>query len=480
MDHASLMEKLARVGRTRVVLVGDFMLDEYVYGDVERINPEAPVPVLRVVRGEQRLGGAGRVAADLAALGASVCCVGMIGNDDGGACLRRQLDQLGCDTSCMAVTPDRPTTVKTRLVGLAQHRHPQQLLRVDREDTGPADVLTKLLADGRIDAHLDNADVLVLQDYNKGFLAAESIAALIKAARRRRVPVLVDPALLSDYSRYRGATLITPNRYEASLAADEQIGELQSDSLPSGGGPGRGDGAPDTSQLFAVSARLIAKADLDYVVLTLDKEGIYLGSRDGTGTLIPTRPRTIYDVTGAGDMVLAVLGVCWGQAGLLPVEAVALSNMAAGLEVEKFGSVPISREELLAEVHASVRGRSKLWDLPALVREMDRLRKDGKRIAFTNGCFDILHPGHVQYLQFSREQGDVLIVGLNSDSSVKRNKGPSRPICTEQERAAVLSALACVDYIVVFDEDTPHELVKAIQPDRLIKGAQWAGNVVGS
>jgi D-beta-D-heptose 7-phosphate kinase/D-beta-D-heptose 1-phosphate adenosyltransferase len=508
MNHAALIEKFTRLGdlpAPRIVLVGDFMLDEYVYGDVERINPEAPVPVLRVVRSEQRIGGAGRVATDLAALGARVACAGMIGDDPAGQEVRRQLESIGCDTRFMAVTPNRPTTRKTRLVGLAQHRHPQQLLRVDHEETGPAGVLTQLLADGELSRQLDGASALLLQDYNKGFLAPETIAQLVAAARKRNVPVLVDPALVADYGRYRGATLITPNRYEASLAAGEQIRELRASPSPAGGADASDGRAPlrvaakqeqaDFSQLDRVSAKLIERAQLDYVVITLDKEGVYLAGRpllppprgegrgEGSpisGLHIPTRPRTIYDVTGAGDMVLAVLGFCWGQAGLTPAEAVTLANLAAGLEVEKFGSVPISRDELLAELRASVRGRSKLWDLPSLVCELARLRSAGKRIAFTNGCFDILHPGHVQYLQFAREQGDVLVLGLNSDASVRRAKGPTRPVCSQTERAAVLSGLSCVDYIVVFDEDTPYELVKAVQPDALIKGAQWAGNVVGT
>jgi D-beta-D-heptose 7-phosphate kinase/D-beta-D-heptose 1-phosphate adenosyltransferase len=399
--------------------------------------------------------------------------------------------------------------VKTRLVGLAQHRHPQQLLRVDREETKPAETLKQLVTDERMKEALGNANAMLLQDYNKGFLNPQFIPGAIAAAKERGVPVLVDPALIADYGRYREATLITPNRYEASLAGGEQIGELPPAPLPSGSlkGTGRREGQPDTAQLARVAGRLIERAMLEYVVITLDKEGIYLAGAPGanvaqppsavlspptagphpgagvphhSGILIPARPRTIYDVTGAGDMVLAVLGLCWNQAGLSPVEAVALANMAGGLEVEKFGSVPISRGELLAEIHAGIRGRSKLWDLPALLGEVERLRSAGRRISFTNGCFDILHPGHVQSLQFARDQGDVLIVGLNSNASVRRIKGPGRPVCTQQERAAVLSGLSCVDYVVVFEQDSVYELVKAIGPDILVKGADRAGNVVGS
>lgn len=458
MDHAALIGKLNALDRPRVVLLGDFMLDEYVFGDAERISPEAPVPVLRVVGSEQRVGGAGGVAANLAALGAEVACIGVIGDDAPGLHLGRELEALGCDVSHLVVSGDRPTTCKTRLVGLAQHRHRQQLMRVDHESAAPVDEPTRRKLADNVIAALGGADVLLLQDYNKGVLSGELIAEVTAAAHERRVPVLVDPARIDDYSRYRGATLVTPNRWEASLAGGEQIAEVA-------------DG--DTTQLARVAERLIKSADLEFAVITLDKEGAYLHGRDGSGQLVPTRARSVYDVTGAGDMVLAVLGLCWG-AGFEPAEAVAMANVAGGLEVEKFGSVPISRDELAAELRRARRGPGKLWNFEELAAEVARLQQAGKRVAFTNGCFDILHAGHVQTLQHARRQGDALIVAINSDESVKRIKGPSRPICPQDVRATVLGGLECVDYVTIFtDDDTPCRLLRELKPDVLVKGSQY-------
>ncbi|MCG3178351.1 MAG: Bifunctional protein HldE [Phycisphaerae bacterium] len=463
MDHATLWEKFNAAGRPRVVLVGDYMLDEYLYGDAERISPEAPVPVLRIVRSEQRIGGAGGVAADLAALGASVACIGLIGDDEAGRAVRDALADTGCDAGCLIVSADRPTTRKTRLVGLAQHRHPQQLLRVDHEQIAPADDATRGRLVKAALAAVADADAVLLQDYNKGVLSPAVIGQVIAAARKRGLPVLVDPARIADYSRYRGATLITPNRWEASLAAGEQIAELTPDAA----------GAADTSQLQRVSDRLMAAADLEHVVITLDREGAYWSPRGGAGRHIPTRPRAVYDVTGAGDMVLATLGVAW-VSGFDPAEAVALANVAGGLEVERFGSVPITREELGAALFAMDRGNSKLWDPRLLAAEVERLKASGRRVVFTNGCFDILHAGHVQLLQFARQQGDALIVAINSDDSVRRIKGPARPICPQDVRATVLGGLGCVDYVTIFtDDDTPRPLLRTLQPDVLVKGSQY-------
>ncbi len=456
-----LISFVQSLGRPRVALLGDFMLDTYVYGDCERISPEAPVPVLRVVRQENRVGGAASVAADVLALGGAVDCLGVLGQDRWADELLGMLHAVGGQTASLMKLPDRPTTSKTRYVGLAQHRHPQQILRVDGEsrDPLPPGVLQSLRAAVR--ASLAQADVLAIEDYDKGVVTDETAPAIIADARAAGLAVLVDPARIGDYSRYRGCTLLTPNRHEASLASGVAI--------------------TDPASLERAAERILADAGAEGVVITLDKEGAYLKAAGQPGRRITTQPRDVYDVTGAGDMVLATL--CVALAGGADWEAaVALANVAGGLEVERFGVVPVRRDELLAELYRlQHQGTGKVLGRAELVAEIDRLRQAGKAVAFTNGCFDILHAGHVQTLNYARRQGDALVVAINSDASVRRIKGDSRPIVNEQERAEVLAGLACVDYVTIFDEPTPIPLLEQLRPAVLVKGGQYdyAGGVVG-
>jgi D-beta-D-heptose 7-phosphate kinase/D-beta-D-heptose 1-phosphate adenosyltransferase len=447
----------------KVLVVGDFMLDHYVYGNADRLSPDAPVPVLAVVREEHRPGGSANVCLDLRALRCEVACVGIVGVDPNGARLREGLRQAGCDDRALLGLRDRPTTVKQNYVGLAQHRHPQKMFRVDVEDREPISPKVAAQILQRVKAAMKGAAAVCLEDYNKGVLTEELCQGVIALARKRGVPVLVDPAAIRDYAKYRGATCITPNRTEASLAT------------------GMNADKGDQPTLRAMAAKLLAELKLESVVLTLDKHGALLQEKGGEPRMMPTVARQVYDVTGAGDMVLAMLAAARAN-GADWLTAVELANLAAGLEVEKFGIVPIELEEVMLSVlrlqHEQL---GKVRTLEQILPELDAYRRQGRKVAFTNGCFDILHAGHVAYLREARRAGDLLVVGLNSDASIRRLKGSGRPVNHEADRVMVMSELASVDYIVVFSEDTPLKLIEAIRPDALVKGADYTrATVVGA
>jgi D-beta-D-heptose 7-phosphate kinase/D-beta-D-heptose 1-phosphate adenosyltransferase len=452
--------------RQRIMLLGDVMNDEYIYGDAERLSPEAPVPVVQERYREQRPGGAGNVAAGLAALGAEVLCVSVCGDDHAGNRLLDLFLRMGVRTEGILRCPDRPTTSKTRLVGLAQHRHPQQMLRLDQEATAPltAEQQAKILE--YVQRELPDCAALALEDYNKGLLAPDFCRQIIALARSLKKPTLVDPALISDYSKYDGASTITPNRFEAERASGLKL----TDAL---------EGAPQLAEA------LLRNHHLETCLLTLDRHGMYLLeaadlTRGGHGSHIPTRPRTVYDVTGAGDMVLAMLamaiagGATWQQAA-------ALANVAGGLEVEKFGIVPIKKDEVIDELlrlDSDTRGKER--SVSQLLNDLERRRRTSPlgKVVFTNGVFDLLHAGHVKYLEFARKQGDLLIVAVNSDESTQRLKGPGRPVNPLADRMAVLAGLQAVDYVVSFAEDTPTALIEAVRPDVLVKGEDYSGKEV--
>ncbi len=445
----------------KIVVAGDFMLDHYIYGNADRLSPDAPVPVLSVVRQEHKPGGAANVCLDLRALRCEVACVGVIGIDPAGAQLREGLRAAGCNVAAILGVRDRPTTVKQNYVGLAQHRHPQKMFRVDTEERSViAPAAAKQLLT-RAKAALRGADALYLEDYNKGTLSSEVCRSLIDMARKLRVPVFVDPAAISDYSKYAGATCITPNRTEAALATGGSLTE-------------------DRRTLERTARKLLDALRLESVVLTLDKQGALLLERGCPPLMVPTVARQVYDVTGAGDMVLAMLGAARVN-GADWHTAVKLANTAAGLEVEKFGVVPIELDEVIISLLRQQHEESgKMRTLDVLLPEINAYRKQGRRIVFTNGCFDILHAGHISYLREARRQGDLLIVGLNSDASIRRIKGQGRPVNHETDRAMVLSELASVDYIVLFSEDTPIKIIGALKPDVLVKGADYKrSEVVG-
>lgn len=446
----------------RVLLVGDLILDRYLYGDAERISPEAPVPVLRTVDRHEAVGGSANVAACLRALGCEVTCCGVIGNDANGDILRRMLDEMAVDTSGVVAVERRPTTTKTRLVGLAQHRHRQQLLRVDEEVTTPLDAESADTLCSRATDAIRRADVVCIEDYDKGAITEGLVRALVDAARAQNKFVFVDPARLANYGRYRGVSILTPNRAELSLAVGRQVDPVE--------------------ELAPAALEVLRGIDAAAMVVTADRDGCVVVHRDGRRTHIPTTPRSVYDNTGAGDAVLAMLAAATA-AGAPLEQAARLANVAGGLEVEKFGCVPITADEVLAELRLEDRQRNgKLRTLEELLPELALRRDRGETIAFTNGCYDILHAGHVDLLQRCRREASVLVIGLNEDASVRAlEKGDDRPINAFDLRARVLGALECVDYVVGFAETTPETLIRKLRPDVLLKGQDWAAKgVVGA
>ncbi len=457
-----VLEHLAQWKPFRAMVIGDAMLDELVYGHADRLSADAPVPVLHVQRAERSPGGAANVCRNLRALRGEVVMVGLVGDDPEGAHLRRALEEDGVDASGLVVDATRPTTVKRNLIGLAQQRHAQKMFRVDVESREP---VAGAARDGLLAAvreRLADVDVVCLEDYAKGVCTDEVCRAVIEMARSAGKPVFVDPPASGEWSRYAGATSITPNRNEAERAT----GISTSDR-------GAAEHHADLAE------RLMTALGVEAVVLTLDRHGALLLERaSGAAVPVPTVARDVYDVTGAGDMMLAALAAARAN-GMDWADAVRLANAAAGLEVEVFGVKPIPLEMLHHRVLLERSGLTgKVRTLEHVLVEVEARRNAGERIVFTNGCFDVLHPGHVMLMDKCAALGDFLVVGLNSDASVRRLKGDSRPINSEHDRAAVLAGLGSVGAVVVFGEDTPMRLIEAIKPDVLVKGGDYTPDTV--
>ncbi len=466
---STLLSALAAWKPFSALVVGDLMLDRLTFGDVDRLANDAPVPVLAVSHIEQRAGGAANVALDLVAMRASVTAVGVVGDDADGVALRQALTAAGVSDAAVVSDPGRPTTVKQSLIGLAQHRHAQKMFRLDFESRRPLDpsVEDRLLA--AFAKALPAADVVCLEDYAKGVCTPRVCQEVIRLAAAAGKPVLVDPAAIADYSRYAGAAAITPNRDEAVRAAGQPASQA-----PEHYGP--------------LAQRLIDDLGLQAAVITLDKHGALLLERDGEARVVPTVARHVYDVTGAGDMVLAALAAARAQ-GLDWYDAVRFANAAAGLEVEQFGVVPIPLDHIHRDLLSRERAnRGKLRSTPELLVELAALRaappsanapnaRPAKAkvpsVVFANGCFDVLHAGHVSLLRRAAALGDFLVVAINDDASVRKLKGPDRPVYPVEDRAALLGELECVGAVVVFGEDTPENLVRAVKPDVLVKGDQY-------
>ena len=451
--ETDLIAAFESLKQPRVLVLGDLILDRYTTGDAERVSQESPVIVLRAQQRESRLGGAANVANMLRGLRAEVLVAGVVGVDESGCETTTLLREAGCDCSMVVSDSSRPTTVKERFVGRAAGRHPNQILRVDHEVTDAlnAKVQTRLLRD--MQRRMELIDAVVVSDYAKGVCTPTVVRETIRAARAAGVPVIIDPQRGGSYEHYRGATLLKPNRLETELATGRKVQ------------------SPDDA--YAAGQALCRQLELDMAVVTLDRDGMCLVERNGPGGLFPINARPVYDITGAGDMVTAMLAVCLGGR-VAPGAAVPLANVAAGLEVEQIGAAVIPRDEILAELHAVKRpGGRKIMTVDAAARAAAAHRLRGQRVVFTNGCFDLLHVGHATYLAQAKAMGDVLVVGVNADAGVRRLKGPTRPVISEADRAAMLAAMAAVDYVVVFDEDTPHRLLHAIQPDVLVKGGTY-------
>lgn len=438
-----------------MLCIGDVMLDQYVYGDVDRVSPEAPIPVLNVTRRAQAMGGAGNVACNIAALGACANLVAVIGDDDAGARVRDLLSNWEGTEPHLLVDPDRPTTVKTRFIAGGQ-----QLLRADDESAGEiaANVLDRVVEAATSVAGASSPGAVILSDYGKGVLPDRVIAQLVAAAQAAKIPIIVDPKG-TDYTKYSGADVLTPNRKELSDAT----------RMPTG----------NTDQIVAAAESLIDNCDVRHVLVTRGPEGMSLVSAEGAPLHLPALAREIFDVSGAGDTVVAVLAS--GLAAGMPVgEAAQLANIAAGLVVAKVGTAVVRNAELADAVDAVAGLVKNILDPDRLSEKIAQWRSRGLSIGFTNGCFDLVHPGHISLLEQASAQCDRLIVGLNSDASVARLKGADRPVQDAAARGRVLASVARVDAVVVFEEDTPLELIRQIKPDVLVKGADYAiDEVVG-
>ena len=431
-------------------VVGDLMIDEYVSGAVERISPEAPVPVVRAQGSEHRLGGAANVARQIATLGARVSVAGICGEDAAAEQLLRLCAGAGIDTRAVLRLPGRHTTRKLRVVS-----HSQQLLRLDWEDVQPctaevsAQLLTQLAAS-------DPPDAIILSDYAKGVLTPETIAGIRGA--RGAVPLVVDPKH-RDFARYRGATTVTPNLHELEVAAGCSLD------------------VADLAGIAAAARTLMASAGLESMVVTLGNHGMLVVPAAGAETAVPAMRHDVYDVTGAGDTAIAVLTLALAARAPL-MQAAQLANAAAGVSVTQVGAVAVSAASIRDALAAHPDG--KLLSRHELAARAATWRTEGKRIVVSNGCFDLLHAGHLALLSQAAKQGDVLVLAINSDASVRRLKGPERPLVPQAERAALLAALTFVDAVTIFEEDTPLQVLEAVRPHVLVKGGDYQpSEVVG-
>ena len=439
-----------------VLCVGDLMLDEFVYGEVSRISPEAPAPVIAVQRSETNIGGAGNVARNVASLGARCIFVGLIGEDEAGAKLKAQLAQESRIESVLVSDPSRPTTRKVRFVSEHFSTH---MLRADWELAAPAsgDIEQKLI--DAILPLLPRADIVLLSDYAKGVLTARVIRNVIDAAKKLGKRVIVDPKS-ANLAIYRGATLLTPNRKEFAEATRSRADSEKSIA----------EAARDAMQL----------ADCEAILVTLGEHGMTLVPRNGEAVHVPAHPVKVRDVSGAGDTVAAVLALALAADADWET-SLRMANAAAAVAVSKKGTATVTLAELRRKIlpHAYLAAEEKIVAASAdLDAQLADWRKQDLRVGFTNGCFDILHPGHVKVLTAARGACDRLVVGLNSDASVKRLKGEGRPVQDERARAEVLAALEAVDLVVIFEDDTPIKLITQIKPSVLVKGGDYTRDKV--
>jgi D-beta-D-heptose 7-phosphate kinase/D-beta-D-heptose 1-phosphate adenosyltransferase len=451
---SELWHAVPRLHGCPVLVIGDIMLDRFVYGAMERISPEAPVPILRHGSDRHMLGGAGNVAANLNSLGGVPLLVGLIGDDAEGETIRHLCREAGIDGGGLVTVTGRPTSLKTRFVVQGQ-----QVLRYDREEVGDPDPSVEASLMAAFDRALGAARVVVLSDYGKGALAGTLAEDLIRRARRQGCAVVVDPKG-ADYSRYRGASLVTPNLKELAEAAATNAG--------------------DDATVVQAARGLVERHDLGAMLVTRSAAGMSLVEKRRS-VHIPARAREVFDVSGAGDTVVSVVALALAD-GLDLESAARIANAAAGVVVGKRGTAQVSPAELILALRTEQQpGAGSIVDRATACGLAESWREQGLRIGFTNGCFDILHAGHVTLVTQAKAACDRLIVAVNSDASVRRLKGQGRPINTEAERAAVLAALSAVDLVVMFDEDTPLALIEAIQPDSLIKGADYTvDQVVGA
>lgn len=441
------------ISQQNILVVGDFMLDKYLYGDVTRVSPEAPVPVAHIRKTDIKLGGAGNVAINIAALNANVKVLSCIGNDANGDKLVGMLENLGVDTEFIYKDSAWSTIVKTRVVS-----QNQQLLRYDEEDVQAIGANTIQKIRNSVSEIIGSVTGIILSDYGKGFVTEEIAQLIIQEAKAKGIPVAVDPKG-SDYTKYRGATVCTPNMKELTEATGGKA--LRTDE-----------------EIYEAALLLSQKCDLNYILATRSEKGMSLIDKDGRKKLdFPAVAQEVSDVTGAGDTVISLftLGMA---AGYSKDVCCKIANAAAAIVVSKFGAATVSMDELVRATVEEICLDNKKVNFNDIERIAESIRHTGKRIVFTNGCFDILHAGHISSFRQAREFGDFLIMGVNSDDSIRRIKGPQRPIVSQDNRVALLEAIDCIDCIVVFDEDTPQKLIERIKPDCMVKGKDWEGKPV--
>ncbi|MBI1260820.1 MAG: D-glycero-beta-D-manno-heptose-7-phosphate kinase [Rhizobiales bacterium] len=454
-DMQPLVADLGRLSKARVLCLGDVMLDRFIYGHVERISPEAPIPVLRVDDERAMLGGVGNVARNLAALGAHVSFASLVGDDEAGHSVAAMLGGIPGLDAGLVVEAARATTVKTRYVSMGQ-----QILRADQETTKALSDDSRRALMAHVDSMLFDVDVMVVSDYGKGVLAPALVRSAIEAGLKHKVPVIVDPKG-RDYALYRGAAVVTPNRKELGEASGLPVGS--------------------DDEVVAAAQKLMADCGIAAVVVTRSQDGMSVIEK-GSVTHLKAEAREVFDVSGAGDTVVSALASALAT-GFDLGDAARIANSAAGIVVGKVGTAVVHLDELEAKLHEhdlshierKIVTRSVAQDIVA------NWQAKGLKVGFTNGCFDLLHPGHIALISAARARCDRLVMGLNSDASVKRLKGETRPVQSEQARATVLAALAHVDLVVLFEEDTPEALIKALAPDLLVKGGDYTlDQIVGA
>ena len=440
---------MIRNANPKVLVVGDVMLDIYKIGEVTRIAPDGPNPIINIASSKLDPGGAGNVAANLKAMGARVSICGVVGDDASSIVLTNLLDGVHC---ALITDNSRPTTTKTRFMGYVGGNRSRscQLLRVDEEE---AMYISKSVENKLIDslsALVSQQNVIIVSDYGKGCLSNNTLSFVFSHAKKFGVPVIVDPKPPKRTCKdYKGATIITPNKKEA-----EELSSIRIDT---------------ENSLIHAAKQIISQAELKHIFVTLDKNGILMCSANGNFNIFPTNPKEVVDVTGAGDVVVAATALVLGSGGTVE-EAARVANIAGGLAVRKMGTSVVSKEEILAEFYVD---QTKIRNVDGAKKLVELVKKDGGTVVFTNGCFDLLHAGHYQCLKYAKSLGDVLIVGVNSDNSIKKLKGSLRPITPEKERLCVLAGLDVVDCIVVFEEASVLNLIKEIKPNIIVKAADY-------
>lgn len=437
--------------KPNILVIGDLMIDHYLWGSCDRISPEAPVQVVNVKKESSVLGGAGNVINNLVTLGSIVDVISVIGNDSVANELKSLLEKIDVPTSNLVVENNRKTSKKSRLIASQQ-----QVLRYDMESIDDINENSHKQIIQTLEKNIDKYSSIILSDYGKGVLTTNLTKEIIKIANKNNIKVLVDPKG-KDYSKYKGSYTLTPNKKEAMEATNIDI--------------------KDESSLIEALKSLKTQCELEVSLITLSEQGIAIF--DDELTIKPTVAREVYDVTGAGDTVIASIAFALGN-NLDIKDAIYFANLAAGVVVGKIGSATTTLDEIYEyeySLHKS-NSTSHIKTFDEIKTLASKLHSQGKKIVFTNGCFDILHVGHVKYLEVAKSYGDVLILGLNADSSVKKLKGPTRPINTQDDRAYILASLESVDYVVIFEEETPYELIKLIKPHVLVKGGDYEGKEV--